>query len=208
MNARNDDCPKPKRFSTTECNGTQPLPVLMNGELADEDSDSTSDPGFIDSPRLAFDDEEDNEESVTDSKSEVTVLTNGLTPISVDSSTDTLVASDITRGQEEPAEVCRMCHTGGSASSSTSGKTSRYSTPPLYSRTPSSGYPTTPSDDRSRYNAHRLDDVDGLAPVQNDIQSRLQQIIAEHKVKNVSSFVSTLSKYTYLLNILHTIVFT
>nr|CAD7431577.1 unnamed protein product [Timema monikensis] len=37
----------------------------------------------------------------------------------------------------------------GSTSSSTSGKTSRYSTPPLYSQTPSSRYPATPNEERT-----------------------------------------------------------
>ncbi|KAJ9581268.1 hypothetical protein L9F63_023540 [Diploptera punctata] len=99
------------------------------------------------------------------------------------------------------ADICRVCASSrrfladngsrvdGSASSSTSGKTSRYSTPPLYSRTPSSGYPATPSDERApRHHAsgasgHRLDDLDGLAPLHDDVQLRLQQIIAEHRAK-------------------------
>lgn len=101
-------------------------------------------------------------------------------------------------------DMCRVCATSrrfladnvsradGSASSSTSGKTSRYSTPPLYSRTPSSGYPATPSDERApRHHpsgviSHRPDDLDGLAPLHNDVQLRLQQIIAEHKVSTAS----------------------
>ncbi|KDR18504.1 myotubularin-related protein 3-like isoform X3 [Zootermopsis nevadensis] len=92
-------------------------------------------------------------------------------------------------------DVCRVCATSrrfladGSASSSTSGKTSRYSTPPLYSRTPSSGYPATPNDERaprhhhSGVTSHRPDDLDGLAPLHSDVQLRLQQIIAEHRAK-------------------------
>lgn len=97
-------------------------------------------------------------------------------------------------------DMCRICASSrrfladnvnradGSASSSTSGKTSRYSTPPLYSRTPSSGYPTTPSDERaprhhsSGPTSYRPDDLDGLAPLHSDVQLRLQQIITEHKV--------------------------
>nr|CAD7444179.1 unnamed protein product [Timema bartmani] len=76
----------------------------------------------------------------------------------------------------------------GSTSSSTSGKTSRYSTPPLYSQTPSSGYPATPNDERTLaprliHVGSRLDDVDGLAPLQNDVQVRVQQIIADHRAK-------------------------
>ncbi|PSN38099.1 Myotubularin-related protein 3 [Blattella germanica] len=98
-------------------------------------------------------------------------------------------------------DVCRVCansrrflidngsRADGSASSSTSGKTSRYSTPPLYSRTPSSGYPATPSDERApRHHAsgssnHRPDDLDGMAPLHDDVQLRLQQIMAEHRAK-------------------------
>ncbi|XP_023704302.1 myotubularin-related protein 3 isoform X4 [Cryptotermes secundus] len=98
-------------------------------------------------------------------------------------------------------DMCRVCASSrrfladnvsradGSASSSTSGKTSRYSTPPLYSRTPSSGYPTTPSDERaprhhsSGPTSYRPDDLDGLAPLHSDVQLRLQQIITEHKAK-------------------------
>jgi hypothetical protein len=95
-------------------------------------------------------------------------------------------------------DVCRVCATSrrfladGSASSSTSGKTSRYSTPPLYSRTPSSGYPATPNDERapqhhhSSVTTHRPDDLDGLAPLHSDVQLRLQQIIAEHQVSTAS----------------------
>lgn len=95
-------------------------------------------------------------------------------------------------------DVCRVCATSrrfladGSASSSTSGKTSRYSTPPLYSRTPSSGYPATPNDERaprhhhSGVTGHRPDDLDGLAPLHSDVQLRLQQIIAEHRVSSAS----------------------
>jgi len=97
-------------------------------------------------------------------------------------------------------DACRVCASSrrfladnvsradGSASSSTSGKTSRYSTPPLYCRTPSSGYPTTPCDERvprhhsSGGSSYRPDDLDGLAPLHNDVQLRLQQIITEHKV--------------------------
>lgn len=107
-------------------------------------------------------------------------------------------------------DMCRVCASSrrfladnvsradGSASSSTSGKTSRYSTPPLYSRTPSSGYPTTPSDERApRHHAsggtsYRPDDLDGLAPLHNDVQMRLQQIIMEYKVSAAS--------YVYMLN--------
>ncbi|XP_069700991.1 phosphatidylinositol-3,5-bisphosphate 3-phosphatase MTMR3 isoform X2 [Periplaneta americana] len=98
-------------------------------------------------------------------------------------------------------DVCRVCASSrrfladngsradGSASSSTSGKTSRYSTPPLYSRTPSSGYPATPSDERaprhhtSSITSQRPDDLDGLAPLHNEVQMRLQHIIAEHRAK-------------------------
>ncbi|GFG28834.1 hypothetical protein Cfor_03049 [Coptotermes formosanus] len=98
-------------------------------------------------------------------------------------------------------DACRVCASSrrfladnvsradGSASSSTSGKTSRYSTPPLYCRTPSSGYPTTPCDERmprhhsSGGTGYRPDDLDGLAPLHNDVQLRLQQIITEHKAK-------------------------
>ncbi|XP_067014667.2 myotubularin-related protein 3 isoform X2 [Anabrus simplex] len=97
-------------------------------------------------------------------------------------------------------DVCRVCASSrrfladnrdGSASSSTSGKTSRYSTPPLYSRTPSSGYPATPSDERlpppTRFQSHnRLDDLDGMQPLRSDVQMRLQQIIAEHRAKEES----------------------
>lgn len=101
-------------------------------------------------------------------------------------------------------DMCRVCASSrrfladnvsradGSASSSTSGKTSRYSTPPLYSRTPSSGYPTTPSDERaprhhsSGPTSYRPDDLDGLAPLHSDVQLRLQQIITEHKVSAAS----------------------
>nr|CAD7261707.1 unnamed protein product [Timema shepardi] len=92
------------------------------------------------------------------------------------------------------SDICRVCANSrrcladkdGSTSSSTSGKTSRYSTPPLYSQTPSSRYPATPNDERTLaprliHAGSRLDDVDGLAPLQNDVQVRVQQIIADHR---------------------------
>ena len=103
-------------------------------------------------------------------------------------------------------DACRVCASSrrfladnvsradGSASSSTSGKTSRYSTPALYCRTPSSGYPTTPCDERvprhhsSGVAGYRPDDLDGLAPLHNDVQLRLQQIITEHKVSTAARF--------------------
>nr|CAD7201001.1 unnamed protein product [Timema douglasi] len=94
------------------------------------------------------------------------------------------------------SDICRVCANSrrcladrdGSTSSSTSGKTSRYSTPPLYSQTPSSRYPATPSDERTLaprliHVGSRLDDVDGLAPLQNDVQVRVQQILADHRAK-------------------------
>ncbi|KAG8233522.1 hypothetical protein J437_LFUL013646, partial [Ladona fulva] len=70
-----------------------------------------------------------------------------------------------------------------------SGSTSRYSTPPFYSRTPSSGYPATPDEDGGTveavvhpegdlYEAPELD-LDGLAPVRSDLQGRLRQIFME-----------------------------
>ncbi|XP_063219429.1 myotubularin-related protein 4 isoform X2 [Bacillus rossius redtenbacheri] len=71
----------------------------------------------------------------------------------------------------------------GSASSSTSGKTSRYSTPPLYSYVP------CPTDEnisisnvQMACNAN-LDEIDGLTPLHNDVQMRVRQIIAEYKSK-------------------------
>lgn len=85
-----------------------------------------------------------------------------------------------------------------SRASSSSGKTSRYSTP-LYSRTPSSGYPATPSDEKlldrlpdcmgngvgrgstAAILAQKMD-LDGLAPIKNDVQNRVQQIFADFKV--------------------------
>lgn len=117
-------------------------------------------------------------------------------------------------------DACRVCASSrrfladnvsradGSASSSTSGKTSRYSTPPLYCRTPSSGYPTTPCDERvprhhsSGGSSYRPDDLDGLAPLHNDVQLRLQQIITEHKV-STSAHVTGIALYRVYSTILH-----
>lgn len=81
-----------------------------------------------------------------------------------------------------------------------SGSSSRYSTPPLNSRTPSSGYPATPatpSEDKAmlrtsiRTARAQLDDVDGLAAPHSDIQIRLRQIIAENTVKEFLFILST-----------------
>lgn len=72
-----------------------------------------------------------------------------------------------------------------------SGSSSRYSTPPLNSRTPSGGYPATPAtpcEERAALPSSLqggqvlLDDVDGLAPPHSDVQIRLQQIVAENQV--------------------------
>ncbi|XP_049792985.1 myotubularin-related protein 3 isoform X1 [Schistocerca nitens] len=208
--------------------------------LGDEDSsDSTSDPGFIDAPRAAFDDEDDeNEESTTESRSEATQLcattvpepsqesacesadslnvalppeAAGSTAVAVaESSTETLVAEALvptpcSSGSSTPphlsADVCQSCRARTGANGS--GKTSRYSTPPpcsSLSRTPSSGYPATPVDECRPAQSNtgtgisgtasgpgcRLDDVDGLAHVRNEVQTRLQQIIADHKAKEES----------------------
>ena len=72
-----------------------------------------------------------------------------------------------------------------SGSSSTSGRNSRYSTPPLYSRTPSSGYPATPIEPNMHHPRCRSGslDIDGLQHCQDDVQTRVSQIIGEHKSK-------------------------
>lgn len=73
-----------------------------------------------------------------------------------------------------------------------SGSSSRYSTPPLNSRTPSGGYPATPAtpcEERAalpsclQSGQVLLDDVDGLAPPHSDVQIRLQQIMAENQAR-------------------------
>ncbi|CAG2053383.1 unnamed protein product [Timema podura] len=224
----------PEMFETVLGNNELPRERLINNLLNDSD---------------------DENEDTTDSRSETTMCSNEVqdntitsnplsseaSSISVDSSTDTLVAGEVNgfgkcvkindskadkKGntcvfEKSPAfrngvetldcldsnltsipsnfstsDICRVCANSrrcladkdGSTSSSTSGKTSRYSTPPLYSQTPSSGYPATPNDERTLaprliHVGSRLDDVDGLAPLQNDVQVRVQQIIADHRAK-------------------------
>ncbi|XP_046386116.1 myotubularin-related protein 3 isoform X1 [Ischnura elegans] len=84
-----------------------------------------------------------------------------------------------------------------------SGSTSRYSTPPFYSRTPSSGYPATPDEDGGTveavvppegefYESPELD-LDGLAPVRSDLQGRLRQIFMEftNKVESLQRELQT-----------------
>lgn len=65
---------------------------------------------------------------------------------------------------------------------------------PLISRTPSSVCPASPTyHDPVPDNLDRLDDVDGLPVIHCDVQTRVQQIIVEHKV---SLFLSTNDAYT------------
>lgn len=72
-------------------------------------------------------------------------------------------------------------------SRSTSSKTSRYSTPPPYSRTPScsgggGGSGAGPGLLPYSLGAGRGLDVDGLIPLRSDLQHRLWQIQEEHRV--------------------------
>lgn len=61
---------------------------------------------------------------------------------------------------------------------------------PLMSRTPSSICPASPThQDPMTDNLDRLDDADGLPVIQCDVQMRVQQIIVEHKVLILFSFL-------------------
>ncbi|KAJ1524366.1 hypothetical protein ONE63_010867 [Megalurothrips usitatus] len=94
------------------------------------------------------------------------------------------------------SDMCRVCADSRKFLADNhrdhSGSSSRYSTPPLNSRTPSGGYPATPAtpcEERTIHNSSlrgghvQLDDVDGLATPHNDVQIRLHQIIAEHQTR-------------------------
>lgn len=147
----------------------------------------------------------------SDSKSETTLVHDAVAAThSVETSTDTLTSEsvsnlspkqngferlsspDVFNGNVDFCKVCaqniKFIHGKHSHhSNSTSGKNSRYSTPPLYSRTPSGnnwettlnsiGHPKTTPVYRST-----LGD-DGLIPLRSDMQDRLWQIIEEQKRK-------------------------
>ncbi|KAF5304213.1 hypothetical protein FQR65_LT08020 [Abscondita terminalis] len=152
----------------------------------------------------------------SDSKSETTVIHDPLTyrgsTHSVETSTDTLTSEsvpnlspkqingferlsspDVFNGNIDFCKVCaqniKFIHGKHSHNSnSTSGKNSRYSTPPLYSRTPSgNNWETTLNSiahPKTATTTHRstLGD-DGLVPLRSDMQDRLWQIIEEQKRK-------------------------
>ncbi|KAI4455089.1 myotubularin-related [Holotrichia oblita] len=93
---------------------------------------------------------------------------------SVETSTETLVSENV---------VCGHHHSG-----STSGKTSRYSTPPLYSRTPSAnGWDNTLmsfGQQKNVYSSYQCNlGDDGLVPLRCDMQERLWQIIEDHRIR-------------------------
>ncbi|XP_076367298.1 phosphatidylinositol-3,5-bisphosphate 3-phosphatase MTMR3 isoform X2 [Tachypleus tridentatus] len=95
------------------------------------------------------------------------------------------------------------CGKSSISCSSAGGYSSRYSTP-QHSRTPSSGFPPTPSDDRvyeattSRGHVILADslDYDGLLITQDRMQQRLQQIITAHQmeVENLHRKLKSLKK--------------
>ncbi|KAK9719411.1 FYVE zinc finger [Popillia japonica] len=132
---------------------------------------------------------------------------------SVETSTETLVSENVVCGSPKEingfeklsspdiyngnSDICKTCaqnikfihgkhshhHSG-----STSGKTSRYSTPPLYSRTPSAnGWDNTLMSFGQQKNVYtsyqcNLGD-DGLIPLRCDMQERLWQIIEDHRIR-------------------------
>ncbi|KAK6620975.1 hypothetical protein RUM43_011278 [Polyplax serrata] len=105
------------------------------------------------------------------------------------SSTGTLVNGSGTSSSSD-GESCRTYvnisnKKEANGSCSTSGRNSSYSTPPLFSRTPSSGYPATPIEPNMHHPRCRSGslDIDGLQHCQDDIQTRVSQIIGEHKSK-------------------------
>lgn len=73
-----------------------------------------------------------------------------------------------------------------SHSRSTSGKNSRYSTPPLYSRTPSYALAATPG---ASIGPNGRLDVDGLVPLRSDLQHRVMQLVEEHRVRRFLLFM-------------------
>ncbi|KAE8744447.1 hypothetical protein FOCC_FOCC008922 [Frankliniella occidentalis] len=110
-----------------------------------------------------------------------------------------ILANGVTDGDvisSSGGDMCRVCADSRKFLADNhrdhSGSSSRYSTPPLNSRTPSSGYPATPAtpcEDRTilpsslQGGCIQLDDVDGLAAPHSDVQIRLRQIIAEHQAR-------------------------
>nr|XP_022920445.1 myotubularin-related protein 3 [Onthophagus taurus]XP_022920446.1 myotubularin-related protein 3 [Onthophagus taurus]XP_022920447.1 myotubularin-related protein 3 [Onthophagus taurus] len=129
---------------------------------------------------------------------------------SVETSTETLVSEIVVNSLPKPingiekitnvdtyngngSDSCKTCtqnrrviNCKHSYSGSTSGKTSQYSTPPLYSRTPSAnGWDNTLTylnQQQKYYQCSSLGD-DGLVPLRSDLQDRLWQIIEEHRMK-------------------------
>ncbi|KRT84772.1 tyrosine phosphatase, partial [Oryctes borbonicus] len=132
---------------------------------------------------------------------------------SVETSTETLVSENVVCGSPKETngfeklfnpdiyngnnDMCKTCaqnikfihgkpshhHSG-----STSGKTSRYSTPPLYSRTPSAnGWDNTLmsfGQQKNVYSSYQCNlGDDGLIPLRCDMQERLWQIIEDHRIR-------------------------
>lgn len=89
-------------------------------------------------------------------------------------------------------------------SDNTSGKTSTYSTPPPYSRTPSAnGWDNSlmqVGQQKTNYAYHYTLGDDGLIPLKSDMQERLWQIIEEHRV--ILLFLLFLNSFSFV-NLLH-----
>lgn len=105
---------------------------------------------------------------------------------------------DLYNGNMDQCKACaqrsRLVNGGGKHSSyhhsgNTSGKTSTYSTPPPYSRTPSVNGWDNSLMQKTAYAYHCTLGDDGLIPLRSDMQDRLWQIIEEHRVGYTDTFV-------------------